>query len=268
MNNYDASALSPFDNHFYNEPTVFRPEDVVEGARKQKHLPIGKLPAVCVLDFDGDLTDTLVDSDFAKPIPQWACFHTKMYGVEVDGTLCGIIPRTIGGPYAVLIAEQLFVSGVKSVVGMASAGRVNTRMPVPGVVVVDSAIRDEGTSYHYLSKDSIVGASKRMADALEKSCGQLMLPVLRGLIWTTDAPYRETENQVRYYAELGALAVEMQAASLLAFAQAKDVNVGMVAFVSNDVNDEGCGNKDNFDKGTNDLQLSLFKAICRGAMTV
>ena len=142
-----------------------------------------------------------------------------------------------------------------------SAGRVGSRLPVPGVVVVERAIRDEGTSYHYLSASESVEASAGIADALEAEVLAIGLPVQRGLVWTTDAPYRETAEQIDRYARMGALAVEMQAASLFAFAFARGVAVGMVAHVTNAPGYDG----ERFDKGSHELQRDLLHAVCRGA---
>lgn len=71
-----------------------------------------------------------------------------MYSFEVEDNVYGIVPRTIGGLYAVLVAEQMAVSGARLVFGLTSAGRVDKSMPVPGLTV---AIRDEGTLYNYLA---------------------------------------------------------------------------------------------------------------------
>ena len=118
--------------------------------RADRRLEPEPIPEVCILEFDGDLTDWLVSTGAVQPIKAWACFHSTMYSLAVDGITCGIVPRTIGGPYAVLVAEQMAVSGARLVLGLTSAGRVASSMPVPGLVVAARAIRDEGTSYHYL----------------------------------------------------------------------------------------------------------------------
>jgi uridine phosphorylase len=72
------------------------------------------------------------------------------------------------------VAEQLAVCGVRIIVGLTSAGRIGLRLPVPGVVIVERAIRDEGTSYHYLPASESVEAPAGVADALERpKCQQL-----------------------------------------------------------------------------------------------
>jgi uridine phosphorylase len=252
----------PLFNHPLDAPTVFRPEELVRAVRDQRRPDPTNIPEVCVLDFDGDLTDALVNTHEIRACEAWPCFHTSMWTLTIDGHTCGIIARTIGGPYTVLVAEQLAVCGVRIIVGLTSAGRIGMRLPVPGVVVVERAIRDEGTSYHYLPASESVDAPSGVADALEAEVSAVGLPVQRGLVWTTDAPYRETAEQIHRYARMGALAVEMQAASLFAFAAARSFAVGMVAHVTNAPDCDG----ERFDKGSHELQRDLLYAVCRGAL--
>jgi uridine phosphorylase len=249
----------PLLNHTLDAPTVFTPEALLDAVRADRDLSLEPIPQVCVLEFDGDLTDWLVSTGAVQSYRSWACFHTTMFSLEVDGMTCGIVPRTIGGPYAVLVAEQMAVSGARVVLGLTSAGRVSPLMPVPGLVAVTSAIRDEGTSYHYLPPAATVDAPSDLAKLLESELRKLPLPVLSGTVWTTDAPYRETEAQLASHAETGVLAVEMQAASLFAFSEARRFPVGVVAHVTN-----GSSREDrSFDKGSREQELGILKAICR-----
>ena len=251
----------PLLDHPLHAPTVFRPEELVQAVRDQRQPDQAGIPDICVLEFDGDLTDALVRAREVQACDGWPCFHTRMWSLAIDDQRYGIIARTIGGPYAVLVAEQLAVCGVRIIVGLTSAGRIGVHLPVPCVVVVERAIRDEGTSFHYLPASESVDGAAGVADALEAAVSAIDLPVQRGLVWTTDAPYRETAEQIDRYARMGALAVEMQAASLFAFAAARGVTVGMVAHVTNAPE----ANVDRFDKGSHECQRGLLIAVCRGA---
>jgi uridine phosphorylase len=249
----------PLLDHPVDEPTAFSPEALTAAVRAERHLSQEPIPQVCVLELDGDLTDWLVSTGAAHPWKSWACFHTTMFTLEVDGVTFGVVPRTIGGPYAVLVAEQMAVSGARVVLGLTSAGRVASAMPVPGLVAVTSAIRDEGTSYHYLPPAQAVDAPSEVASLLESELRSLPLPVLSGPVWTTDAPYRETEKQLARHARAGVLAVEMQAASLFAFSSARRFPVGVVAHVTNSVGHED----EQFHKGTRELEFEILRRICR-----
>jgi uridine phosphorylase len=229
--------------------------------RLQRGRDRAEIPRVCVLEFDGDLTDELIRSGDVERCDAWPCFHTEMWVWQSEGLSCGIVSRTIGGPYAVLVAEQMAVCGAKVIVGLASAGRVAPSLPIPSVVVADSAIRDEGTSFHYLPPGQVVHAPGPLAVALEERIRRADMEVRRGLVWTTDAPYRETATQIRRHARSGALAVEMQAASLFAFAVRSGTSVALVAQVSNAPDHDGRP----FDKGHPDADRLLLRCICEAA---
>jgi uridine phosphorylase len=249
----------PLLDHLLEEPSAFTPNALMSAVRAERGLASLPVPPVCVLDFDGDLTDWMVSTGAARPCPSWACFHTSMFSVEMGRGSCGVIARTIGGPYAVLIAEQLAVSGARVVIGLTSAGRVSPSLPIPSFVVATQAIRDEGTSYHYLPPGDRIDAPCGISDILAAELGSLGIPVFQGPVWTTDAPYRETHEQLGRHARSGALAVEMQAASLFAFAAARNFTVGVVAHITNAIDHAG----EPFDKGSQSEGYALLKAIYR-----
>jgi len=254
-------ADPPLLRHALAEPTAFRPEDLVAAVRRQRGAGRGSIQPLGVLEFDGDLTDKLIARGEVRRCADWPCFHTEMWLWPRDEPRCGIVARTIGGPYTVLIAEQMAVCGVRAVVGLASAGRIGRTLPLPGVVVADEAVRDEGTSLHYLPASETVRGDAALAGALAEAAAPVGLPVRRGRVWSTDAPYRETRSQIEHWAARGVLAVEMQAASLFAFGRARGVATGLVAHVTNGLDHDG----EPFHKGPEDADAALLGAIVRAA---
>jgi uridine phosphorylase len=258
-----STASVPLLQHPLEAASAFTPERLMDAVRAERELKPEVVPPLCVLDFDGDLSDYLADEGLTEPMISWACFHTSMRVLTLNGLLCGIIPRTIGGPYTVLIAEQLSAAGARLIVGITSAGRVSPSLSLPSLVVIDEAVRDEGTSLHYLPPSSSVATpSPQLADLLAQELIALRVPMSRGAAWTTDAPYRETADQLRTWAERGVLAVEMQAASLFAFARARGVQVGMIALVSNDVDQLDAAR---FDTGGHEFRRQILVAVGRAA---
>jgi uridine phosphorylase len=248
--------------HVLESASAFTPERLMDAVRTERGLAVETVPPLCVLDFDGDLSDRLAEQGSTSPMASWACFHTSMRVLTLDGLSCGIVPRTIGGPYAVLVAEQLRAAGAKVVVGITSAGRISPTLPLPAIVVIDEAVRDEGTSLHYLAPSTMVTTpTPGLADLLARELSGLPSPVSRGAVWTMDAPYRETPDQLGSWAEKGVLAVEMQAASLFAFARARGAHVGMVALVSNGVGQAA----PEFDTGGHDVRTRVLAAVARAA---
>ncbi len=252
----------PLLRHPLELESEFTPQALIEAVRIRKGLASVAVPEVCVLEFDGDITDHLVQSKAVSPWGNWACFHTPMFALEVDGKPCGIVPRAIGGSYAVLVAEQLLASRARMVVGLTSAGRVSRTLRIPSLVIATAAIRDEGTSFHYLPPSRSVAALPSPVAPLTSELERLGLPVYQGTVWTTDAPYRETQQQLDEYDEEGVLAVEMQAASLFALAQVRKAQIAVVAHVSNATNHEG----EPFDRGTETEGVQILTAICRAGM--
>src|SRR5258707_10107699 len=201
-------SIPPILGHSLDQPSAFTPMGLIDDVRRSRQIPAGIVPPVCILEFDGDITDWLVRDGIAKPFGSWACFHTSMFTMDLEDATCGIIARTIGGPYAVLIAEQLQAAGAKLIIGLTSAGRVSPDLPLPCLVVATSAIRDEGTSYHYLPPDSEVACKSRVVPLLERELIATGWAVRSGHEWTTDAPYLETKAQRIQWTREGARRAE------------------------------------------------------------
>src|SRR5260221_315013 len=143
------------ENKSYSEPSVFLPENLLRESKRQKNIPNGSVPEICVLDPDGDLADYLLKIEKATLQANWACYHSKMYSFNINGIEVGIIPFIVGSSYAVLVAEQLFVSGCKFLISITSAGIINHPSSKKRFALIIESVRDEGTSYHYLPPNSI-----------------------------------------------------------------------------------------------------------------
>jgi uridine phosphorylase len=229
----------------YDEPSVFEPEALLHEARRQKGLPEQPVPDVCVLDPDGDIVDHLIETGHTERFEPWPGYHTELYVFEHAGREYGIVGRAVGAPFAVLVAEQLFASGCELLVSVTSAGRIAERDNPPYFVLVESALRDEGTSLHYASPSHYAEADARLIRSVEKACRDALPTVYTGATWTTDAPFRETETAIeRAHAE-GILAVEMEASALYSFASVRGEDVICFAHVTNEM---GRADED-FEKG-------------------
>ena len=108
------------------------------------------VPAVCVLDPDGDIVEHLRLSGAGRLHRGWACYHTDMWVTQVDGLELGVVGRVVGAAFAVLVTEQLAVNGAELVVSITSAGQLKALGEPPYFVLIDRAIRDEGTSVRHL----------------------------------------------------------------------------------------------------------------------
>jgi uridine phosphorylase len=261
------SPESPlFQNKHFERPAVFNPENLMRETRRQKSLPSGVVPQFCILDPDGDIVAHLLRKKEAERDPVWACYHTTLYRFERNGMAFGIIGCAVGGPFAVLLAEQLFVSGCELLVSITSAGQISSIRTPPYFVLIERALRDEGTSHHYLPPTKYVHLLPEVANRLAQCLNHFTPTVERGAAWTTDAPYRETAEAIEAARAEGVLAVEMEAASLYAFAQAKQKPVVCFAHITNRM---GVSEGD-FEKGEADgtvASLRLIEAVAQSWRT-
>jgi uridine phosphorylase len=229
-----AGARTPIlDQKDPSSHSVFQPAALLREARRQKGLPAVDVPAVCILDPDGDIVRRLRVDGRSKPFEGWPCYHTRLDAFELAGQSVGIVGCAVGAPFAVLIAEQLFASGCRLLLSLTSAGQIVPAGPTPYFVIIDRALRDEGTSYHYAAPSEYGEADARLVAAAEDALGRAGLRAIVGPSWTTDAPFRETEDAIAAAKRRGILAVEMEAAALYTFAKASQVEVLCLAHVTN-----------------------------------
>lgn len=241
----------------YGEASAFTPEGLLREARRQKGIAPARVPAVCVLDPDGDIVRQLTRAGRAQRDVGWACYHTDLYRFA-DGALeLGLIGCAVGAPFAVLIAEQLFASGCRLLISMTSAGQLAPLRPPPYFVLIDKALRDEGTSYHYQPPGEFSHADPALMARMNGAFADLRVPVERGATWTTDAPFRETADTIAAMGRNGLLAVEMEAAALYAFAVARQKPVLCFAHVTNQM----AQNEGDFEKGEADGAVDALAVI-------
>jgi len=241
----------------YDASSAFTPESLLREARRQKRLSAAPVPEICILDPDGDIVRHLRTAGHADRHPGWACYHTDLYVFRHEGHEFGIVGCAVGAAFAVLIAEELFASGCRFLVSMTSAGQIVPVRAPPYFIVIERALRDEGTSYHYLPPSDYSVADAHLARLAREALTAAGISMQVGASWTTDAPFRETQEAIDAALQAGILAVEMEAAALYAFAKARGRSVLCFAHVTNQMGRiEG-----DFEKGVADGAEESLKVI-------
>ena len=169
----------------FDDPSSFIPENLLREARRQKKIPEGRVPQVCILDPDGDIVRHLLSTHKAEVNPYWAGYHTELFDFEHEGVEFGIIGCAVGASFAVIVAEQLFVSGCELLISVTSSGMILHAQKPPFFVLIEKALRDEGTSYHYLPPADFSYLNKQLSVILEDAFAKVAIPVKRGATWTT-----------------------------------------------------------------------------------
>lgn len=254
-------SRTPLLEHDSAEMPVFTAANLLEAARIRNGMPKVAVPAGCLLDFDGELVQHLAAMGRAVEEPAWPCFHTRLFRWRAGDAEYGVIGGTVGAPFAVLVAEELFALGCRALVSISSAGLVAERFTPPFFFLIERALRDEGTSCHYMPPGRYADADPSLVAAVRDRMAGLSVPVHAGPSWTTDAPFRETEGLIASRRSEGVVSVEMEAAALLALGKALDKPVVCLANVTNTM----ATRDEDFEKG-GDAGLADSLSVCAAAL--
>ena len=251
-------AVPPIlDNKNPSAPSVFMPAALMREARRQKTIKEADAPSVGLLDPDGDLVRHLRRTGRAKPFEAWPCYHTELDVFSLAERDVGIVGRAVGASFAVLVAEELFASGCRLLISLTSSGQIVASGPPPYFIIIDRALRDEGTSYHYAPPSEYASACPQLLAAAVVAVKRDGPRTISGSTWTTDAPFRETSEAIQAAADKGILAVEMEAAALYAFAMATGCKVLCLAHVTNTMAQSGA----DFEKGEDDGTVDALAVL-------
>ncbi|HEY9075613.1 MAG TPA: nucleoside phosphorylase [Anaerolineaceae bacterium] len=162
-----------------------------------------------------------------------------VYELEEDGWKCLVFHPGVGAPLSAGLLDEMIALGMRGVIACGGCGVLQKDIAAGHVVVLSAAVRDEGTSYHYLPPAREVLASEQATAALEDACQEQQIPYLKGKTWTTDGLYRETAARRALRVQEGCLVVEMEAAAFFAVAQFRGVHFGQVVYGGDLVVPEG-----------------------------
>ena len=146
-----------------------------------------------------------------------------------------VIRLPVGAPAAVTFLEVLATAGARNVVAVGAAGSLQERAPVGAAVLPTSAIREEGTSYHYRPPGVAAVPDEAAVAALRVACGERDIIAHEGQVWTTDAPFRELTSKVRRFAAAGVLAVDMEASALYIVGAMRGLRVASLFIISDEL---------------------------------
>jgi uridine phosphorylase len=209
-------------------------EAIIEPGRIIK--PCG-VPEHCVICFFREVVEKIAKEHHAKVVVEnhWEDGPHRIYEIEYAGRRLAFYQPGVGAPLAVGLLEEAIAFGCKKFIACGGCGVLEKGMTVGNLIVVCGAVRDEGTSYHYLPPESEVAADPKGVAALEAILIESGIPFHTGKTWTTDAPYRETRQRMKRRISQGCISVEMEAAALLAVAQHRQVMFGQLLYAGDDL---------------------------------
>ncbi len=195
------------------------------------------IPAHCVLCFFQDVIAGLGERGLLRHLYSLGSEMgpNPVYTVELDGRALALVHPGVGAPLAGAFLDELIVLGCRRFIACGGAGVLNRDLVVGHVIVPTAAVRDEGTSYHYLPPSREVAPSAAAVAAIEATLARRGVAYVAGKTWTTDGFYRETPARIARRRAEGCLTVEMEAAAFFAVAQFRGVPFGQLLYGGDDV---------------------------------
>ena len=155
----------------------------------------------------------------------------RFFAVNATGGRVGVCCMGIGAPAVVAQLEVLGSLGVRRFLSVGTAGGLDPHLAPGDVVVLTAAVRDEGTSYHYVAAGTDAAPDADLTDDLSSALERSDIAATRGWTWTTDAPYRQTAEEISALRARGVLTVEMEAAALFSVARVRELPIASAVVI-------------------------------------
>ena len=205
---------------FENVPAVIEPTD-------RSLLSGGEVCDTIILSFNGEILERVKQIDGVYEGGYLTNLNGKLpwYIYEKDGSKVAVAMALIGAPMVVGLLEELKARGFKNFIVLESCGVLDQSIQADKIILPSSALRDEGTSYHYAPASDEIAYERSLLLTMEKALDKAGIEHIRTKSWTTDAFYRETAAKVKRRLAAGARVVDMEASAIMAWAQYRQANV-------------------------------------------
>lgn len=219
----------------HREKALFGAKELLEYKKSIGIGPRFKPPKSVILCYQKDLMD-FIERSFRVTVPPGS-FRGLRLLEQTDGSVGVAGDFGFGAPIAVTVMEDLIAFGVREFLSIGYAGTIQKHIEIGDTVVCDRAVRDEGTSYHYLEDGKYARASEGITERLKTALANHKIKFTVAASWTTDAPYRETKLEIERYRAEGVATVDMEASALFALAEYREVSIGSAFTVSDSLAD-------------------------------
>lgn len=187
--------------------------------------PIANFPKVIIAPFYGDLVRKFAIDNGLRIIGNSQSLNgpNYVYSYDLDGINIGLIMAPVGAPQCIATLEDLRIMGATKFITFGTCGVLDNTIGRGKIAIPTTAVRDEGTSYHYQPAHPTINMSIPVQRIIERALQKGQIPYIEGKTWTTDAIYRETENIFRRRKKDGCSFVDMEAAAILAWSKFRKI---------------------------------------------
>lgn len=208
--------LEEFDETISSTFDPYEVENVIEG-----------FPKIGVSCFSKKLFDQLINKFRGIEIAFSSCGNGKLpiYKINYEGLDIALFMSRVGAPACVVQYEELFAMGLDRIVVFGTCGVLDKNIDDMAIIIPNAALRDEGTSYHYLKASREIIVNQKYKTKFIELLNKYNYSFKEGKVWTTDAPYRETRKKVEDRKKEGCICVDMECSALAALAKFRNKEI-------------------------------------------
>lgn len=237
-------------NAFIKPSNLHKPIDIAEG---------------CVLCFFSEAIEKILSKYPNKIV---ATLRTEgndipVYELEYNNGKIALLQAAVSAPRAAGQIEALTALGCRKYIACGACGVLQNDVAVGNLIIPTAAVRDEGTSYHYVKPAREIIANERVVQVIESIMIEQKIPYIKAKTWTTDAFYRETPTKIKQRKDEGCVTVEMEASAYFAVSQYNNVAFGQVLYAGDSLSGDEWDTRDWHGKiDIRELVLKLALDIC------
>ncbi|HEX6303385.1 MAG TPA: nucleoside phosphorylase [Anaerolineales bacterium] len=249
----------PNDSNKHRNASLLNPQDIVDYRRRLGRLPKTDFPEGLLFCLERGLPRRL---RWRVPVRKAGSMLGDLYIAKRSKNRAGVMANFGGGaPIVAELAEEFVVLGAKRMVLLTWGGALQPELKPGDIVICNRAIRDEGTSHHYLPPSKYIQASDELVERLANKIKNRGRDLAIGTTWTTDAPYRETRSEVQQYQSEGVQTVEMESAGLFAVGKVRNVQTAAIVVVMDSLANLRWEVPDRLDSIQKSLELAYMAVI-------
>lgn len=229
---------------------------------------IPNFPKVGITCFSKKLMDRYIEIFNAEKIAEISNANGKVpiYRINYNNVDIALFMSRVGAPACTVSYEEVLAMGLEKLIMFGTCGVLDRSIDDLAIIVPTSAVRDEGTSYHYMKASNEVEVNKKYIDDFERILNDNNVPFVKGKVWTIDAPYRETRSKVLKRKEAGCICVDMECSAMSAVANFRNKDFFQFFYAADNLDSikwdkRSLGNDDKLNEKEKIIYLALELAL-------
>jgi uridine phosphorylase len=224
------------------DEAIFNPSDFLRYVAKTRKVAAETIvaPPRLLVTYQRRTYESAKELVEGKAVDWWPYGDAQPFCVgRFNDVEIGIARFWVGAPAATMTLEELIACGAQTIFEVGLSGGLQDFLKPGDIVVATEAIRDEGTSHHYLAPDIKVYSSDRLREGLVDALKRRAVRHFLGPVWSTDGVYRETRAKFRKFRKRGVLAVDMETSAVFALAKYRKIEAASALVISDILTETG-----------------------------